>query len=119
MPRTANPSPQVAFVCSNCHQEQGDPLYTGPAGHAPLEICLPCWLEAWELAPDDGRTREVEALFYVAQGYSLSEASKLAGIHRNTFLQWRNKWRQDPTRLPRAVQDLIDIEVVLERIKAR
>ena len=32
----------MAFECPICAREYGDPLYHGPAGHAPHGLCLDC-----------------------------------------------------------------------------
>ena len=110
-------SPQVAFVCGQCHREYGDPLYTGPVGHAPPGICLCCWLAAWEIA-HGAWPPAVEALYYVACGSTLTDAADRAGISRRTLYRWRCKWREHPEAMPAAIWDIIDVDRIMA-VRAR
>ena len=35
------------FICPICKRSYGDPLYHGPTGHAPLQMCFDCWAGEW------------------------------------------------------------------------
>ena len=41
---------QVAFTCRICHNDIGDPLYTGPRGHCTPDVCAECWAHQWVLS---------------------------------------------------------------------
>jgi DNA-binding CsgD family transcriptional regulator len=75
---------KVAFVCKVCGESIGDPVYRGPAGHAPPDVCFTCWVNAFEQPPWHW-PREVLAVWLIANGYSRRAAAKLAGLARSTL----------------------------------
>ena len=105
----------ATFRCPNCKQEYGDPLYHGPVGHAPQEMCFDCWASEWgAMAQVIARGRAWQpmdaALFLLCQGFSHREAADAIGIHRNTIFGWLRELRRRPHLTP---------EWLLERIRSR
>ena len=82
-------SVSIAFTCPRCGDEYGDPLYHGPTGHAPPDLCFSCWAIEWDImarlisAEQDWR-RHAKLLFLICQGFTQQEAASRLGIHRNT-----------------------------------
>ena len=96
---------QVAFVCPNCHRDYGDPLYHGPSGHAPQNLCMDCWAEEWalvELRMLNGGNWGVldSALWLVCCGFSRQQAAKLLGLHRNTIGNWLTRLKKHRRSVP-------------------
>lgn len=94
-----------AFVCPRCKRVYGDPLYHGPVGHAPQQMCFDCWASDWgemELVISRGGAWEPldAALFLLCQGFSHQEAADLIGVHRNTIFGWIRELRQRPESTP-------------------
>ena len=108
MPRTADQpddAKQVAFHCCGCHTDIGDPLYTGPAGHAPDCECFECWTDFWEQARAEMQAEgdwsaPLEAAWLVARGETRQAASEMVGIDRRTLYRWFRKWRANPALIP-------------------
>jgi len=98
------------WTCPVCDRRYGDPLYHGPAGHAPPESCLDCWAEVWgEMsasmargwAGKSGDWRKPDmVLFYLCHGASRKEAAHKAGVHRTTIYRWLQRMRQQPHLIP-------------------
>ena len=83
----------VAFICQQCLEPIGDPLYRGPRGHAPPNICFTCWVNAVEQPPDDWPL-DLFALWMMSAGYSRAEALKKTGLKVSEFkalIAWRRK----------------------------
>ena len=94
------------FKCPNCKSEYGDPMYHGPMGHAPQELCFDCWASEWgsmvEVICRGGNWRSVDAaLFLLCQGFTPREAANLIGIRRKTVYRWIRTLRQRPELTPR------------------
>ncbi len=98
-PRKSREKPQtyrpvkVAFVCEQCKEPIGDPLYTGPHGHAPDNICFTCWVNAFEQPPKDW-PKDITVLWMISQGYSRAEALKETRLTYKQFrlmVNWRKK----------------------------
>jgi len=94
-----------AFVCPVCKSRYGDPLYHGPAGHAPQQMCFDCWASEWgsmiQVLARGGNWRQIDsALFLLCQGFSYQEAANLAGICRKTLHTWIRQARQRPEMAP-------------------
>ncbi len=94
-----------AFVCPICKSRYGDPLYHGPAGHAPQQMCFDCWASEWgamiQVISRGGNWRQIDsALFLLCQGFSYQEAANLAGICRKTLNNWIRQTRQHPETAP-------------------
>ncbi len=104
--RTREQSPAGgAFVCPVCKGRYGDPLYHGPAGHAPQQMCFDCWASEWasmiQVLSRGGNWRQIDsALFLLCQGFSYQEAANLAGICRKTLHNWIRQARQRPEMAP-------------------
>ena len=93
------------FVCPVCKSRYGDPLYHGPAGHAPQQMCFDCWASEWasmiQVLSRGGNWRQIDsALFLLCQGFSYQEAANLAGICRKTLHNWIRQARQRPEMAP-------------------
>jgi len=93
------------FRCPNCKREYGDPLYHGPLGHAPQELCFDCWAEEWAtmaaVISRGGRWRAMDAaLFLLCQGFTHQEAANLIGVCRKTLYNWIRTLRRRPTLTP-------------------
>ena len=94
-----------AFRCRNCNRPYGDPQYHGPAGHAPLNLCLDCWADEWaviELRMLNGGDWSVldSALWLVCCGLTRQQAAGVLGIHRNTVRNWLLRLRRRPEEIP-------------------
>lgn len=83
------------FLCRRCGERIGDAMYTGPAGHAPAEVCFTCWVNAFEDRPKNW-PRQVLALWLVANGYTQTQAARRVGASGRTVRQWRMKLAKDP-----------------------
>ena len=101
------PTGRVGFRCANpeCGQWIGDPRYVGPAGHAPQNLCLECWLAHWDVvarrAAAGGEWTELDqALWLVCRGLSFSAAADVIGRHRNTLRRWILRMRRNPGLIP-------------------
>ena len=93
------------FVCANCKRTYGDPLYHGPPGHAPQNLCLDCWADEWaliELRMLNGGDWSVldSALLLVCCGLSRQQAAEVLGLHRNTVHKWLVHLRRNPQDVP-------------------
>lgn len=94
-----------AFVCPCCKQEFGDPLYHGPLGHAPQELCFDCWASEWaqmdQVISRGGNWQPRDAaLFLLCQGYTHQEAADLIGANRTTVFRWIREIRHCPGLVP-------------------
>lgn len=121
-PGTANNGqgcPTVAFTCGQCHEAQGDPLFTGPAGHAPSDICFHCWLAAWEDRHGTAWSPQITALWRLSCGDTLTLAAELAGVSRRTLYRWLCGWRQDLEGLPPAIRMIFDVDCVIRAVRKR
>ncbi len=101
----AEQRPAGRFICPICKRSYGDPLYHGPTGHAPLEMCFDCWAGEWacmvQMVTRGGDWRKIDsALFLLCQGFSCTEAANLAGICRKTLHNWIRRARQHPEMAP-------------------
>lgn len=106
-PQQAQPqqTPPGRFICPICKRSYGDPLYHGPAGHAPMQMCFDCWAGEWacmvQMVSRGGDWRKIDsALFLMCQGFSCTEAANLAGICRKTLHNWIRRARQHPEMAP-------------------
>ena len=104
-----------AFVCPRCKRAYGDPLYHGPAGHAPSELCFDCWASEWaemiQVIARGGNWRPIDAaLFLLCEGFSHGEAADIIGVHRNTIYGWIREIRRRPELTP---------QWLLDRVRAR
>jgi hypothetical protein len=93
------------FVCPICKSRYGDPLYHGPAGHAPQQMCFDCWAGEWasmiQVLARGGDWRQIDsALFLLCQGFSHQEAGRLVGMRRNALQNWIRQARQKPCMIP-------------------
>lgn len=98
------------FRCPHCKSDYGDPLYHGPVGHAPQELCFDCWASEWGsmevVIARGGSWQPLDAaLFLLCQGFSHQEAANLIGVHRNTIFGWIRELRQHPGLTPRWLID--------------
>ena len=93
------------FVCPVCKCRYGDPLYHGPAGHAPCQMCYDCWASEWgsmvQMLRRGGNWRQIDsALFLMCQGFSQHEAARLVGMGRDALRNWIRQARQRPHLIP-------------------
>ena len=101
----AEPAPPVAFVCPCCKQAFGDPLYHGPIGHAPQELCFDCWASEWaqmdNVISRGGNWQPMDAaLFLLCQGFTHQEAADMIGVNRSSIFRWIREIRRCPGLLP-------------------
>jgi hypothetical protein len=101
-------------TCPSCKTDQGDPLYHGPAGHAPQELCYDCWLAEWEIIVAElsrgGNWGQLDsALYLLCQGFSHGEASDIVGVCRKTLYAWIRAVRQHPETIPQWFLDLAEM----------
>jgi len=102
------PAPQaapVAFVCPCCKQAFGDPMYHGPVGHAPQELCFDCWASEWgqmgQVISRGGNWQPMDAaLFLLCQGFSHQQAADMIGANRSTVFRWIREIRRCPALMP-------------------
>ena len=93
------------FVCPKCKCWYGDPLYHGPVGHAPQELCFDCWASEWgEIAlaierEADWRSRDA-ALLLLCRGFTQQEAAAAIGAGRSTLYGWLQDLRRHPEQTP-------------------
>ena len=99
---------KVAFVCVRCGEAIGDPMYRGPAGHAPADVCFTCWVNAFEQPPWHW-PREVMALWLLSNGYNRSEAARLAGMHRGNLWRLVRRLRKNFSELLEFAQHFSDV----------
>ena len=95
----------MIFTCPVCSREYGDPLYHGPAGHAPHGLCLDCWVSYWE-SRWEGRDWSVQTLYFwlvSIGGYTQAEASDMAGVSDRHARTWCSYLR----RAPQIVSEII------------
>lgn len=84
---------QLVFRCPSCGQRYGDPLYHGPVGHAPQNLCLDCWVNEWAeiearmLRGGDWSALDM-ALWLVCNGYTRSQAAEIIGVTARTIRRW-------------------------------
>jgi hypothetical protein len=84
---------RIALRCAACGEGYGDPLYHGPAGHAPAQLCLDCWLGSWDRqvrrmhcgGPLD---RHEEALALLCEGYTYRQAGDRLEVTASTVRRW-------------------------------
>ena len=93
------------FRCPHCKQVYGDPLYHGPVGHAPQELCFDCWASEWgsmlQVISRGGNWQQFDAaLFLLCQGFSHQEAAQLIGVRRKTIYNWIRTLRRRPVLAP-------------------
>lgn len=101
------------FLCPSCTRRYGDPLYHGPEGHAPPQLCFDCWANEWgamaAMMGEEARGRRGSrgkwqkqdlALFYICQGMTKQEASEKAEVHPRTLRRWLANMRQGRTPIP-------------------
>ena len=90
-------TPPGRFICPICKRSYGDPLYHGPTGHAPLQMCFDCWAGEWacmvQMVTRGGDWRKIDsALFLLCQGFSCTEAAscchRRAEIRATDLLGW-------------------------------
>jgi hypothetical protein len=98
----------VAFVCVRCGEAIGDPMYRGPAGHAPADVCFTCWVNAFEQPPWHW-PREVLALWLLANGYNRRDAARLSGLARNTLWRTLGRLRKNSSELHEFVEHFSEI----------
>ena len=101
---------QKGFVCPHCKRRYGDPLYHGPVGHAPPQMCFDCWASEWGLMTQvidrGGNWRPIDAaLFLLCQGFNHREAADLIGVRRKTVYNWVRLLRRKPELLPEWLAD--------------
>ena len=93
------------FTCPQCGDDYGDPLYHGPAPHAPSRLCLDCWVNQWaefeaRIFNDQDWTVLDDALWLVSRGLSHSEAAEVIRQHRKGLHHWMVMMRKHPHRVP-------------------
>jgi len=94
-----------AFVCPLCLRSYGDPLYHGPAGHAPQGLCFDCWAAEWALIQagmlntGDWTTLD-SALWLICAGFTRQQAANIIGVARRTIYRWIRALRKDPRKIP-------------------
>jgi len=93
------------FKCPHCKQRYGDPLYTGPAGHAPQGMCFDCWASEWgmmaQVIAQGGDWQPLDAaLFLLCQGFTHQEAADVIGVGRKTVYNWIRMLRRRPGLTP-------------------
>jgi len=99
------------FRCPKCRRTYGDPMYHGPAGHAPHALCFDCWASEWGVMNiliyrgRDWRPSDA-ALFLLCQGFSHQEAGDILGVARATVFHWVRQVRQHPETAPDWLTDL-------------
>ncbi|HUS92087.1 MAG TPA: helix-turn-helix domain-containing protein [Phycisphaerae bacterium] len=94
-----------SFFCPHCKRVCRDPLYRGPLGHAPQEMCFDCWASEWgmmvEVIERGGNWQPLDAaLFLLCQGFNHREAADLIGVHRNSLYGWIRHLRRRPELTP-------------------
>jgi len=97
--------PTGGFVCPHCKRRYGDPLYHGPDGHAPQQMCFDCWASEWGMMDlvmrRGGNWEQLDAaLFLLCQGFSHSEAAHVLGVGRKTVFNWVRRLRRRPDLAP-------------------
>ena len=95
----------MTVVCPSCVGPINDPLYHGPIGHAPQNLCYECWLAEWEriaaaMADHEDWGQLDSALFLLCQGFSREEAADLIGVTRKTIYLWIRSLRRCPADMP-------------------
>ncbi len=103
------------FKCPRCKREYGDPMYHGPIGHAPQQLCLDCWLDEWDtmslVMTRGGNWEQLDAaLFLLCRGFTHQEAANMIGVSRNTVCNYVRKLRQRPELTP---------EWLIDRVQSR
>jgi len=99
------PKTKIAFHCAYCKTPYGDPLYHGPAPHAPGNLCMDCWAEQWAqfearmLREGDWGVMD-QALWLICQGFTHSVAADMIGRHRNSIGNWICMLRKFPHLIP-------------------
>lgn len=98
---------KVSFKCSNpaCGQPVYDPLYRGPLGHSPVDMCYECWLEHWELHEakrlNGGNWTDLDQILWlICRGVNQSDAASIVGRNRNLVRIWIRKMRNNPQLIP-------------------
>jgi hypothetical protein len=94
------------FTCPDCLRSYGDPLYHGPAGHAPPQICFDCWVAGWAwtemlLRRERGDWKPLNvALLLICQGFTRAETARWVGMSptnlRRSILGLRKKTEEIP-----------------------
>jgi len=103
--RAAAEAAPGGFVCPVCKCRYGDPLYHGPAGHAPVQMCFDCWASEWgtmiQVLSRGGNWQQIDsALFLMCQGFKQHEAARLVGMCRQALHNWIRQARQKPHMIP-------------------
>lgn len=93
------------FVCPACGRPCGDPLYRGPAPHAPARLCMDCWAQQWhemEMRMLFGGAWDVvdEALWLISFGLTSSAAAGLIARHRRGLRRWLTRMRKYAHLIP-------------------
>ncbi|HUU21162.1 MAG TPA: helix-turn-helix domain-containing protein [Phycisphaerae bacterium] len=103
----------MLFICPDCYRIYGDPLYHGPAGHAPPLVCFDCWASRWawtEMLLREERgdwTRLDAALFFICHGLSRDETARRLRISRRTLALWIARLRKNPRKTPEWLRDRV------------
>jgi len=103
----------MIFRCPDCFRVYGDPLYHGPAGHAPPRVCFDCWTSRWawtEMLLREERgdwTRLDAALFFICQGVSREETARRLHISRRTLALWIARLRRNPSKTPEWLRERV------------
>ena len=84
------------WTCKKCGAEYGDPLYTGAAGHWPLNICKECALAAWHLIAIPSHLShkwklELEALILHSENWTDEQIADKQGCHHTTANRRRRR----------------------------
>ena len=71
-----------------------DPLYVGPAGHCPPNLCTECWEVHWQqvlaLIDSEKDWREEDKMLWLrCQGMTWKETAKVLGRSRHTIYRRR------------------------------
>ncbi|MGB2820024.1 MAG: helix-turn-helix domain-containing protein [Phycisphaerae bacterium] len=111
-PGTLRRTPSGRFTCPNCKRVYGDPMYHGPIGHAPQELCFDCWASEWDamtlVMSRGGNWQQLDAaLFLICQGFTHKEAADAIGVCRNTVWSWVRTLRQRPGLAPEWLIDRV------------
>ena len=119
-------SPEPCKACSGPHRSDGtiaeDPLYVGPRGHAPPEICYCCWEAAWADAcaamGDLAGTweRPLYAMWLLAGGMTQQEVADTMSVSRSTIVRFRYRIIMHPNIIPAA---WIERVRTLAKVRAR
>ena len=101
----ADTDAQPVFRCPKCERSYGDPLYHGPIGHAPQNLCLDCWADDWSEIEarmvNGGEWSVLDSLLWlICYGLSRRQVGFVMKIHRNTLHNWLIHLRRNPHEIP-------------------